>query len=189
MTSFLNQGLERLVHLYEESCWLNKMLESKLKKAEVTIADQGMIAAAKSQHYEDKFKATTQEHQAAINKATHEAQAQLDTAQVQHEQDMASYREGLKSSVVISLLQARLKMAYEARAMGFECPSWNVDAWEENLRDLGGNPVEHPVKPVVEEPSKAAEKAVDAGGDTEKDAGGDPGAGADEAMLEEGAAP
>ncbi|KAJ0766066.1 hypothetical protein HanPI659440_Chr08g0311111 [Helianthus annuus] len=92
------------------------MLESKLKKAEVTIADQGMIVAAKSQHYEDKFKAMTKEHQAAIKKATHKAQAQLDTAQVQHEQDMASYREGLKSSVIISLLQTRLKMAYEARA-------------------------------------------------------------------------
>ncbi|KAJ0917954.1 hypothetical protein HanRHA438_Chr05g0212011 [Helianthus annuus] len=128
MTSFLNQGLERLVHLYEEFSRLNKMLESKLKKAEITITDQGMIAAAKSQHYEDKFKAMTQEHQAAIKKVTHEAQAHINATQVQHEQDMASYREGLKSSVVISLLQARLKMAYEAKALGFECPSWNVDA-------------------------------------------------------------
>ncbi|KAF5789160.1 hypothetical protein HanRHA438_Chr09g0378871 [Helianthus annuus] len=68
MTSFLNQGLERLMHLYEEACGLSKMLESKLKKAEVTIADQGMIAAAKSQHYEDKFKAVTQEAQTAIKK-------------------------------------------------------------------------------------------------------------------------
>ncbi|MFS8034500.1 hypothetical protein Hanom_Chr17g01581851 [Helianthus anomalus] len=77
-------------------------------------------------------------------------------------------------------------MAYEARAMGFECPSWNVDAWEAKLRDLGGNPVEHPAKPAVEDPSKAAEKAVDA----EKDAGGDPCAGVgDEAMAEEGATP
>ncbi|KAM0064065.1 hypothetical protein Hdeb2414_s0003g00098291 [Helianthus debilis subsp. tardiflorus] len=50
VTSFLNQGLERLMHLYEGACGLNKMLESKLKKAEVTIADQGMIDAAKSQH-------------------------------------------------------------------------------------------------------------------------------------------
>ncbi|MFS8001465.1 hypothetical protein Hanom_Chr13g01190671 [Helianthus anomalus] len=190
MTSFLNQNLERLVHLYEESCGLNKMLESKLKKAEVTIVDQGMIAAAKSEQYEDKFKAKTQEHQASIKKATHEAQAKLDAAQVQHEQDMASYREGLKSSVVIYLLQARLKMAYEARAIGLECPSWNVDAWEAKLRDLGGNLVEHPAKPVVEEPSKAAENAVDAGGDAEKDAGADPGAGAgDASMVEEGAAP
>ncbi|MFS7919004.1 hypothetical protein Hanom_Chr03g00207841 [Helianthus anomalus] len=59
MTYFLNQGLECLMHLYEESCGLNKMLEVKLKKAEVTIVDQGMIAAAKSQHCEDKFKAMT----------------------------------------------------------------------------------------------------------------------------------
>ncbi|KAJ0810213.1 hypothetical protein HanPI659440_Chr01g0024121 [Helianthus annuus] len=104
MTCFLNQGLECLMHLYEESYVLNKMLEAKLKKAEVTITDQGMIAAAKSQHYEDKFKAMTQEHQAAMKKASHEAQAKLDAVQVQHEQDMASYREGLKSYVVISLL-------------------------------------------------------------------------------------
>ncbi|MFS7962156.1 hypothetical protein Hanom_Chr08g00723341 [Helianthus anomalus] len=68
MTFFLNQGLERLVHLYEESCGLNKMLEVKLKKAEVTITDQGMIAAAKSHHYEDKFRAMTREHQAAMKK-------------------------------------------------------------------------------------------------------------------------
>ncbi|MFS7929130.1 hypothetical protein Hanom_Chr04g00328891 [Helianthus anomalus] len=39
MTSFLNQGLEHLTSLYEESCWLNKMLEVKLKKVETTIAD------------------------------------------------------------------------------------------------------------------------------------------------------
>ncbi|MFS8018151.1 hypothetical protein Hanom_Chr15g01388781 [Helianthus anomalus] len=103
---------------------------------------------------------------------------------------MNSYREGLKGSVVISLLQARLKMAYEARALGFECPPWNVNAWEARLKDLGKNPVEVPAKPLVEEPSQAAEKAVDAGGDAGKNAGGDPGAGAgDEAMVEEGAAP
>ncbi|MFS8026873.1 hypothetical protein Hanom_Chr16g01491791 [Helianthus anomalus] len=46
MTSFLNQGLKCLVHLYEESCGLNKILEVKLKKAEVTITDQGMIATS-----------------------------------------------------------------------------------------------------------------------------------------------
>ncbi|MFS7984290.1 hypothetical protein Hanom_Chr11g00984781 [Helianthus anomalus] len=32
-------------------------------------------------------------------------------------------------------------MAYEARTMDFECPSWNVNAWEAKLKDLGGNPV------------------------------------------------
>ncbi|KAM0068064.1 hypothetical protein Hdeb2414_s0002g00068831 [Helianthus debilis subsp. tardiflorus] len=47
MTLFLNQGLERLMHLYKEACGLNKMLEYKLKNAEVTITDQGMIAVAK----------------------------------------------------------------------------------------------------------------------------------------------
>ncbi|MFS7918076.1 hypothetical protein Hanom_Chr03g00196641 [Helianthus anomalus] len=102
---------------------------------------------------------------------------------------MNSYREGLKGSVVISLLQARLKMAYEARAMGFECPSWNVNAWEAKLKDLGGNPVEHPAKLVVEESSKAAEKVAGAGSDAEKDVGADPGAGVGEdVMVEEGCA-
>ncbi|MFS7967074.1 hypothetical protein Hanom_Chr09g00781431 [Helianthus anomalus] len=48
-------------------------------------------------------------------------------------------------------------MDYEARAMGFECPSWN-----------------------------AAEMAVDAGGDTDKDVGADFGLRAsEEAMVEE----
>ncbi|KAM0039796.1 hypothetical protein Hdeb2414_s0012g00386181 [Helianthus debilis subsp. tardiflorus] len=116
------------MHLYEEACGLNKMLEVKLKKAEVTIVDQVMIAAEKSQHYEDKFKARTQEHQAAMKKVAHKAQAKLDAVQVQHELDMASYREGLKSPVLISLLQARLKMAYEATVAGFECPTWTIKA-------------------------------------------------------------
>ncbi|KAJ0510120.1 hypothetical protein HanIR_Chr11g0537051 [Helianthus annuus] len=193
ITGFLNQGLERLVFLYEDSCGLNKMLETKLKKAETTIADQAAIATAKSEHYEAKYKAMTQEHQAAIKMITHEAQAKSDAAQVQHEQDMASYREGVKNSVVISLLQARLKMAYEAKAMGFECSSWNVEAWEAKLSDLGGNPVEHPVKPVVEKPAEVAEKVVNADAEAGNNAGGDTGvdAGADvdEEMIEEGAAP
>ncbi|KAM0070940.1 hypothetical protein Hdeb2414_s0001g00019121 [Helianthus debilis subsp. tardiflorus] len=159
MTSFLNQGLERLMFLYEEACGLNKILEAKLKKAEVTIADQGMIVAAKSQHYEDKFKAMTQEHQAAIHKANEDAQATLDAAHLQYQQDMSSYRDGLKGSVVVSLLQARLRMAYEAKALGFECPSWTTEA------------------------------AADAGGEAEKNPEDDAGVGADEAMVEEGVAP
>ncbi|KAF5818979.1 hypothetical protein HanXRQr2_Chr02g0072431 [Helianthus annuus] len=104
MTGFLNQGLERLVFLYEDACGLNTMLESKLKKAEARITDQAVIATAKSEHYEAKYTAVAQEHQSAIQKITHEAQAKSGDAQVQHEQDMASYRESLKNSVVISLL-------------------------------------------------------------------------------------
>ncbi|KAF5819144.1 hypothetical protein HanXRQr2_Chr02g0074261 [Helianthus annuus] len=73
MIGFLNQGLERLVFLYEDVCGLNTMLESKRKKAEATIADQAAIATAKSEHYEAKYKAMTQEHQSAIKKITHEA--------------------------------------------------------------------------------------------------------------------
>ncbi|KAJ0746241.1 hypothetical protein HanOQP8_Chr05g0175281 [Helianthus annuus] len=70
MTGFLNQGLERLVFLYEDSCGLNKMLQVSLRKAEATVVDQVAIVAAKSQHYEDKYKAMIQEHQAAIKMAT-----------------------------------------------------------------------------------------------------------------------
>ncbi|MFS8023989.1 hypothetical protein Hanom_Chr16g01458001 [Helianthus anomalus] len=39
MTSFLNQGLELLTNLYEEACGTVKMLDVKLKKAEITIVD------------------------------------------------------------------------------------------------------------------------------------------------------
>ncbi|MFS7948307.1 hypothetical protein Hanom_Chr06g00558401 [Helianthus anomalus] len=124
------QGLEWLVYLYEDSCGLVKMLEIKLKKAETDVADQATIAAAKSKYYEDKYKAMSQEHQATIKKTTQEAQAKYDAAQVQHELDMASYWESLQGSVIVSHLQARLKMTYEARAMGLECPSWIVEAWE-----------------------------------------------------------
>ncbi|MFS8002848.1 hypothetical protein Hanom_Chr13g01206921 [Helianthus anomalus] len=81
MTGFLNQGLERLVFLYEDTCGLNKMLEAKLKKAVTTIVDQAAIAIAKSEHYEAKCKEMIQEHQAAIKKITHEAQAKSDAAQ------------------------------------------------------------------------------------------------------------
>ncbi|MFS8001468.1 hypothetical protein Hanom_Chr13g01190701 [Helianthus anomalus] len=157
MTDFLNQGLERLVFLYEDISGLNKMLETKLKKAETTVVDQAAIAVTKSQHYEDKYKEMIHEHHAALKKVTQEAKAKYDAAQAQHEHDMVSYRESLNGSVVISLLQARLKMAYEAKDLGFECPSWNVEAW---LRELGGNLMEHPAKPIVEEPAKVA----DAGG-------------------------
>ncbi|KAJ0886682.1 hypothetical protein HanRHA438_Chr09g0382261 [Helianthus annuus] len=166
------------------------MLESKLKKAKVTISDQGMIAAAKTRHYEDKFKTMTQEHQAALKKATHEAQAHLDAAHAQHEQDMATYREGLKGSVVISLLQARLKMAHEAKALGFECPSWNVDVWETKLKTLGGHSNEHPVKSAAVGSSKAMEELTGAGDEAEKEVRANPEADAGEyAMIEEGVAP
>ncbi|MFS7939572.1 hypothetical protein Hanom_Chr05g00453351 [Helianthus anomalus] len=192
MIGFLNQGFERLVHLYEDSCGLVKMLEIKLKKAETDVAEQATIAATKSKHYEDKYKEMSQEHQATIKKITQEAQAKYDAAQVQHEHDMASYRESLKGSVVVSLLQARLKMVYEARAMGLECLSWNVEAWEAKLRDLGGEPMKLPVKPLTEEPTKAADADAtkDDGGDIGKDAEKDvgPDAGEGEAMVEEGGA-
>ncbi|MFS7895257.1 hypothetical protein Hanom_Chr17g01581661 [Helianthus anomalus] len=146
----------------EASGFMNSFLN---QKAEVTITDQGMITAAKSKHYEDKFKAMTEEHQAPMKNAAHEAQAKLDGVQVQDEQDMASYREGLKSSVVFSLLQARLKLAYEAKIAGFECPTWTIKASETKLKDLCGAPVEYPVKPIAGESSKAVEMAVDAGGE------------------------
>ncbi|MFS7919003.1 hypothetical protein Hanom_Chr03g00207831 [Helianthus anomalus] len=97
-----------------------------------------------------------------MKKSTHEAQAKLDAVQVEHDQDMASYREGLKSSVIISFLQARLKMAYEAKVAGFECPTWTIAAWE-TKKDLCGAPVEYPAKPTAGESSKAVEIVVHTG--------------------------
>ncbi|MFS7962301.1 hypothetical protein Hanom_Chr08g00725051 [Helianthus anomalus] len=85
MIGFLNEGLERLVHLYEDSYGLVKMLEIKLKKAETDVIDQATIAAANSKHYEKIYKAMSQEHQATIKKITQEAQAKYDATQVQHE--------------------------------------------------------------------------------------------------------
>ncbi|MFS7948969.1 hypothetical protein Hanom_Chr06g00566041 [Helianthus anomalus] len=49
------------------------MLEARLKKAESTTADQAAIVTADSQHYKDKYKAMTQEHQAALKKVTQES--------------------------------------------------------------------------------------------------------------------
>ncbi|MFS7962401.1 hypothetical protein Hanom_Chr08g00726221 [Helianthus anomalus] len=82
---------------------------------------------------------------------------------------MATYRQSLKGSIVISLLQARLKMAHKTKALGFECPSWNVDAWETKLKTLGGHPVEHPVKSAAADSPKAMEKLPGTGEKTEKD--------------------
>ncbi|KAJ0846928.1 hypothetical protein HanRHA438_Chr15g0730431 [Helianthus annuus] len=132
----------------------------------------------------------TQEHQAALHKANEDAQAKLDAALLQYQQDMSSYRDSLKASVVISLLQARLRMAYEAKSLGFECPSWNVKAWEAKLQDLGGHPVAHPSKHAGEESSKAAEEVVNAGDGAEKNPEGDAGADAGKEVADqEGAAP
>ncbi|MFS7955678.1 hypothetical protein Hanom_Chr07g00645451 [Helianthus anomalus] len=66
-------------------------------------------------------------------------------------------------------------MAYEARDTCLECLAWPVDSWVANLKDLGGNPMPHPVKSGYGEPSKAAEVAVDAVEKVEadQDAGGD----------------
>ncbi|KAJ0448886.1 hypothetical protein HanHA89_Chr17g0722151 [Helianthus annuus] len=81
---------------------------------------------------------------------------------------MISFREGIKNSAIVSLLQARIKVVYEAKETGLECPSWPVDSWVAKLKELGGNPVPHSAKAGAGETSNAAE-VVDNGG--EKDAG------------------
>ncbi|KAM0006542.1 hypothetical protein Hdeb2414_s0170g00822091 [Helianthus debilis subsp. tardiflorus] len=124
MTSFLNKGLQHLLVLYTEACEAVKVLEARLKKAEITISDQGKIAEAKSQHYEDKPK-----------KVTQDAKIKLVAAQVDHDQAMTSFWDGLKNSVIVSLLQARIKMAYEAKDAVFECPTWPVDSLVAKLKD------------------------------------------------------
>ncbi|MFS7993956.1 hypothetical protein Hanom_Chr12g01100241 [Helianthus anomalus] len=123
MISFHNQGLERLTHLYTKACEIVKISEAKLKKARITIVDQGKIVVASSQHYEDKLKKVTLDAEAAVKKSTQNAEIELVVAEVQHKQDMASFRDGLKGSVVVSLLQAMIKIAYEARIADFKCPT------------------------------------------------------------------
>ena len=141
-------------------------MEAKIKKVETALNDQAKIAEAKTQYYEDKLK-----------QVTWDAEVDLAAAQVEHEGAMVSFREGIKNSAVISLLQARIKMAYEARATGLECPAWPVESWVAKLKELGGSPVPHVAGPEAGEPSKAAEAVVeagegtDAGVDTEVDVG------------------
>ncbi|MFS7918407.1 hypothetical protein Hanom_Chr03g00200631 [Helianthus anomalus] len=118
ITSFLHKGLQHLLNLYTESCEAVKVLEARNKKLEITVSNQGKIAEAKTQHYEDKLK-----------KVTKDAEVKLTAAQVDHEQAMISFRDGIKNSTVISLLQARIKMAYKAKETGLECPVWPVDSW------------------------------------------------------------
>ncbi|KAJ0814904.1 hypothetical protein HanPSC8_Chr17g0791221 [Helianthus annuus] len=111
MTSFLNKGLNHLLILYTEGCKAGKILEAKLKKSEITITDQGKIAEAKTHHYENKLK-----------KVALDADVKLATVQINHEQEMVSFRDGLKNYAMVSLLQARIKMTYEAKEASFECP-------------------------------------------------------------------
>ncbi|KAJ0547219.1 hypothetical protein HanIR_Chr08g0369701 [Helianthus annuus] len=159
---FVLQGLQHLLNLYTESCEAMKLQGVKIKRLETTVADQGKIAEAKTQYYEDKLK-----------KVTQDAEVKLAAAHVEHEQAMISFREGIKNSAVVSLLQARIKMAYEARETGLECPTWPVDSWVAKLKDLGGDAVPYPAKAGTGETSKAAEVAVEA--EEKKDAGGDAG--------------
>ncbi|MFS7945234.1 hypothetical protein Hanom_Chr06g00521791 [Helianthus anomalus] len=88
---------------------------------------------------------------------------------------MTSLRDGLKNSAVVSLLHARIKMAYKAKNAGFECPAWPVDSWVAKLKDLRGSPMPHLVKSRTGEPSKVAEVVVEAGDKAEAgvDAGDD----------------
>ncbi|MFS7964544.1 hypothetical protein Hanom_Chr08g00751591 [Helianthus anomalus] len=73
------------------------------------------------------------------------------------------------------ILQARIKMAYKAKDVGFECPTWPVDSWVAKLKDLEGNPLPYLAKSGAGEPLKAAEATVEAREKVEAgaDAGGD----------------
>ncbi|MFS7920016.1 hypothetical protein Hanom_Chr03g00219351 [Helianthus anomalus] len=79
-------------------------------------------------------------------------------------------------------------MAHEAKR--FECPSWNVDAWETKLKALGGHPIDHPVKSAAADSLKAMEKLPGTGDKTEKDIQANPEENAvEDVMIEEGVAP
>ncbi|KAJ0682489.1 hypothetical protein HanPI659440_Chr16g0647911 [Helianthus annuus] len=160
MTSFLNKGLQHLLHLYNDACGTVALHEARIKQLESTVADQGAIAEAKSRHYESLLK-----------KVTQEAEVKLATVQMDHDQAMINFREGIKTSAIVSLLQARIKMAYEAKETGLVCPAWPVDSWVAKLKELGGKAV--PLSVEAGESSKSAE-VVDQAGD-KKDAGADAG--------------
>ncbi|XP_035845820.1 uncharacterized protein LOC118492131 [Helianthus annuus] len=140
MTSFLNKGLQHLLHLYNDACGTVALHEARIKQLETTVADQGAIAEAKSRHYEDKLK-----------KVTQDAELKLATMQMDHDQAMINFREGIKTSAIVSLLQARIKMAYEAKETGLVCPSWPIESWVAKLKELGGK--------VVPLPSEAGESS------------------------------
>ncbi|KAM0061405.1 hypothetical protein Hdeb2414_s0004g00135601 [Helianthus debilis subsp. tardiflorus] len=159
---FVLQGLQHLLNLYTKACETTKLQEVKIKKLETTVVDQGTIAEAKTWHYEDELK-----------KVTQDAEVRLAAPHVEHEQAMISFREGIKNSAVISLLQAQIKMAYEAKETGLECPAWPVDSWVAKLKELGGNRMPYPSKCGARESSKTAQMVVEAG--EKKDAGGDAG--------------
>ncbi|XP_035841542.1 uncharacterized protein LOC118488300 [Helianthus annuus] len=133
MTSFLNKGLQHLLHLYNDACGTVALHEARIKQLETTVADQGAIAEAKSRHYEDKLK-----------KVTQDAELKLATMQMDHDQAMINFREGIKTSAIVSLLQARIKMAYEAKETGLVCPSWPIESWVAKLKELGGKAVPLP---------------------------------------------
>ncbi|XP_035845776.1 uncharacterized protein LOC118492099 [Helianthus annuus] len=135
MTSFLNKGLQHLLHLYNDACGTVALHEARIKQLESTVADQGAIAEAKSRHYESLMK-----------KVTQEAELKLATAEMDHEQAMVSFREGIKAFAIVSLLQARIKMAYEAKETGLVCPAWPADSWVAKLKELGGKAVPLPTE-------------------------------------------
>ncbi|MFS7982121.1 hypothetical protein Hanom_Chr10g00958991 [Helianthus anomalus] len=49
-------------------------------------------------------------------------------------------------------------MAHGAKALDFECPSWDINAWERKLKSLSGTSA----KPAAEGSSKAIEKPIGA---------------------------
>ncbi|MFS7912416.1 hypothetical protein Hanom_Chr02g00129701 [Helianthus anomalus] len=149
ITSFLNKV--NILNLQDAG--------SQAKEGRDQYLGSGKIAEAKTQYYEDKLK-----------KVTQDAEVKLAAAQVDHEQAMTSFGDCLKNSAVVSLLQARIKIAYESKDAGFECLTWPVDTWVAKLKDLGGSPVPYPTKSGTGEPSKVEEAAVEAGGKTEAEA-------------------
>ena len=145
-----------MLSLYAESCEATKLREVRIQKLETTLNDQAKIAEAKTQYYENKLK-----------EVTRNAEVDLAAAQVEHEGAMASFREEIKNSAIISLLQARIKMAYEARATGLECPAWPVESWVAKLKELGGSPVPCIAGSEAGESSKAAEAVAEIGEGTD----------------------
>ena len=92
------------------------------------------------------LKQSPSNYESLMKKVTQEAELKLATAEMDHEQAMVSFREGIKASAIVSLLQARIKMAYEAKETGLVCPAWSVDSWVAKLKELGGKAVPVPAE-------------------------------------------
>lgn len=66
-----------------------------------------------------------------------------------HQKEMEEYKQGLIKSATISVFQARVRMALQAKDPNFKIEDWDVEAWQEKILSLGGKEVTSESTPVV----------------------------------------